>query len=707
MKMFSLAIGLAGLLSAPLPAQPVPALTAWPGAFGGLPPFDLATPTTLTPAYRTAVAAYQAELDAIARNPDAPTFANSVAALDRAGRAFRRTQAMLGVFTITASTPAWEAAEKDLAASGAGATSRSTNDPQIFARVASVYARLPQSAPDAEDARLTELTYVTMRQAGAGLPGETRAKLADIDKKLAERLTAFNQNLVHDEQQLLFVADETRLAGLPDAAKTAAAAAASANGHPGQWGIAINRSAVWAVETNVADRSVREAVWRQWTQRGAHDGNFDNRGVVSDIIELRGQKARLLGYPTYADMVLAQRMAGTPTRALALLESVWRSVLTAETARTDALAKLAVADGVTELRPWDRIYYLDKLTRLRFGIDGAEIAGYFELGHVRDAILAAAHDSYGYDFARLQHVPVANPDIEVYRVDRKGQAVGIVYLDLHPRSGKRYGSFSSEYRIAGDGPQPTLPVAALVSSPPPGVGGGPVLLPYEYANVLFHEFGHVLHMLSSRSHYRGTGSLSVPWDFIEVPALLNERWLLTDRTLDRLPDYRTGLPMPADLRDRLRRSRDFARVFSVNPEFLATALVDLRLHMAADGRRVEVGAAENAILAEYGLPASIDPEMRTPHAFHTFTPQYASNVYAYLWSDVAAADLADVFLRARGGLFDGDIGQSYLAAILGRGHRVPIDQAFREFHGREIDPSALMRRFHLETTAAPGTAAKP
>ena len=692
-----LAIGAVASLSAAAAAQPAgaDALTLWSGPGERLPPFTMATPATLVPAYKAAVAEYQAELDAIARNPEPPTFSNSVEALDRAGRRYRRAKALLDVHIVTASTPEWTAAAGELKGLAEKVISRASTDPAIFTRVQRVNAALPQSAPGPEAARLTELTFQAMRQAGAGLPQAKRDELASIEARIADRLEAFGQNLAHDEQQLLFVTDERRLAGLPDTAKAAAAAAAAASGHPGEWGIAANRSAVWAVQTNVADRSLREDVWRLWTGRGAHDGQFDNRGVVNDVIELRGQKARLLGYPAFADMVLAQRMAGTSATALALLDPVWRTVLAAEVPRSAELAKLAAADGVTALRPWDRIYYLDKLTKSRFAIDGTEIAGYFELGRVRDAMFAAAHDVYGYDFVPLRDVQTVSPDIEVYRVERAGKAIGVTYLDLHPRPGKRYGSFSNEYRVAGDGMPGDLPVAALYSSPPPGLKNGPLLLPYDYANVLFHEFGHVLHMLSSQSQYRGTGSLAVPWDFVEVPSLLNERWLLTDRTLDRLSDYRTGKPMPADLRDRLRRSRDFARVFSVNPEYLASAIVDLRLHMAADGRKLDVGATENAILAQYGLPDSIDPEMRTPHAYHTFSPQYASNLYTYLWSDAAAADIAEVFLRAPDQFFDKTIGASYNSLILGRGHRVPIDQAYREFHGRSIDPSALMRRFGL------------
>ncbi|MFN7398675.1 MAG: M3 family metallopeptidase, partial [Sandaracinobacter sp.] len=339
-------------------------------------------------------------------------------------------------------------------------------------------------------------------------------------------------------------------------------------------------------------------------------------------------------------------------------------------------------------------FYLDKLTRERFGIDAQEIAAYLPLPAVRDAFFAAAGDTYGFGFQRLQDVQTVSPDIEVYLARRNGKPVGVVYLDIRPRPEKPQGSWAVQYRPTGDLGAGELPVVALHSSPPAAVAGQEILLPFEYANVLFHEFGHVLHMLASTASYNGTAALTVPWDFVEVPSLLNERWLLTDRTLDRLPHHRTGKVMPPELRERLRAARQHEGVFTVNPEYMAMALVDQELHQATS-EVPDVNAFERALLARRGFPASADPTMRATAAVHTWGRQYAANLYTYLWSDILAADLAEVFLRAPRGFHDPQVGDRYFDLILSRANRVPIEQAYREFHGRAPDEDALIRRFGL------------
>ncbi|MEE4348987.1 MAG: M3 family metallopeptidase [Pacificimonas sp.] len=670
-------------------------LADWTGPFGGLPPVHRATPELLTPQFEAAVADYKAELDAVANTAAPPSFDNTVAAIDRAGKRLRRLSTILQIFATTQADDDWRAAAQTLRPLADAVRTRALTDPAIFARVAAVYQALPEGTSDAEQARLTTLTYQAMQYAGAGLDTDGRARLAAIDEELAELRTAINQNLGEEAAgQFAFFTGAEELDGLPAPQLAAAADLAEQQGRRCAWAIPNRRPQVFAVQTHVTNRATREAVWRMWMDRGASDGALDNRPVTARILTLRAEKANLLGYPTYADYVLATRMVGSPEKALEVLDANWTAVMRADAARIDDLAALARTDGIDAIQPWDRIYYLERYKHETFGIDTQKIAAYFALPNIRDAFLAAATDSFGYRFEPLDGIATVSPDIEVLLASRGGKPAAVIYIDIRPRPEKQLGSWAVEYRRAGDLEPGELPVLALHSSPPPAAPGMEILLPFPYANVLFHEFGHILHTMSSTASYNGTAALTVPWDFVEVPSLLNERWLLSDETLDRLPHYVTGEAMPSAVRENFRASLQYEGVFSVNPEFMAVALTDLKLHLAADPPR-DANQFQAALLAEYGFPASADPMMQATAAVHTWTRAYAANVYTYLWSDILAADLAEVFLRAEGGLHDAGVGAAYFDKILSRANRVPVEQAYREFHGRPPDEGALIRRFDL------------
>jgi peptidyl-dipeptidase Dcp len=672
-----------------------PDLAEWHGAWR-LPPVDRATPAIVAQQITEAAEDYRRELAAIAAHPSPPDFANTIAPLDRSGRRLRRLMAVLGIYLTTHADDEWRKVGPRLAAMNEAVQAEALSDPLLFERVALVYRNLPAGTGNPEEARLTELTYAAMAQAGAGLAVTERARLTEIEAELARLQALFNQNLnLEAAGQFTFLDNASQLDGLPQPLIEAAAAVAIKQGRMGGFAIPNQRPQVFAVQTHVRDRETRRAVWEQWMQRGGMPGEFDNRPIAARILSLRKAKAAILGFPSFADYVLAMRMVGTPEQALAIIDANWDPVMAADARRVAELGELARADGIEEIMPWDRIHYLERLTRTRFGINAQEIAGYFPLPRVRDAIFGAAGDTFGYSFERLTGVPTVSPDIEVYLARRDGKPAGIVYLDIRPRPEKPQGSWAVQYRPAGDLDQGELPVVALHSSPPAAADGSEILLPFEYANVLFHEFGHVLHMLASTASYNRTAALTVPWDFVEVPSLLNERWLLTDRTLDRLPHHITGKSMPADLRERLRAARQYERVFSVNPEYLAMALVDQYLHQSKD-EVADVNAFEKVVLAKYGFPASADPTMPASAAFHTWSREYAANVYTYLWSDILAADLAEMFLRAPEGFHDRTAGEIYFDLVLSRANRVPIAQAYREFHGRAPDEGALIRRFDLD-----------
>jgi peptidyl-dipeptidase Dcp len=670
--------------------------TAWPGPYGGLPPIEIATPALLEAAYRRAVDEKRAQVRKIAADPSPPTFDNTVRALESSGVALSRIAPLLRIFSSTRSDDELAAMAARIAPLEAALDDEIAHDPRLYSRIDAVHSALPASAPTPEARRLVAVVHENLVRRGAQLVPEDKQKLQRINSRLAELRTEFAQNIVEEESSLVvFIDDESGLEGLSADERKAARAAAQAKGRPDAWAIPIARPTVWPFLTNASSRPLREQVWRKWVSRGANAGASDNRPVMTEMLSLRGQKARLLGFPTFAHYQTSARMIGTPDAALNLLTGAWNELLRPTLAEIAELQAIADAEGADfELQPWDRLYYAEKLRRRKFGLDSEEIKSYLRLDNVVEAMFWAANRTFGFAFRELEDVPVVADDIRVFAVSRNGQLVGVLWLDLFQRTGKGPASWAAQYRSAESFRGRVLPLAALHSSVPQPTGSGPVLVPWERANVIFHEFGHALHMLANGASYPSLGMLTIPWDFIEVPSLLNERWLIDRAVLKRFArHHETGAPMSDELIARLERSLKHDRVFSASLNYLGTAIVDMRLHQLADGRRIDAVAEEKRVLKELELPAAIDLTLYAPHAYHTFTEEYAAGVYTYLWSDVIAADIAESFVRSPGGLYDAAVAKRYYSLILSSANVTPAAEAFRAFKGREPDPAALWRRF--------------
>lgn len=703
-------IALVGLcLSAPAPGaeSPVPrtggidadaSTLAWSGPYGGLPPLDRATPAGVEAAYRAALAGKRAEIRAIATSPAPPTFANTVAALDGSGVALARVEKLLQVFVSTRSSDEWRAVASRVLPLSAALDDEIAFDAALFARVDDVFRRLPASAPDAEARRLVSVTHAALVRRGAGLDDARKQRLQDINARLAVFMARFAGNLPREEESLVeWVDDVAELKGLSADRIDAAKAAARARNRPDAWAIPMQRPAVWPVLTKADSRTLRERVFRRWESRGNIPGPFDNAPIMAEILKWRGEKAALLGYPSYAHLATAARMAGTPDVAGAMLERAWSLLLPRTRAELDRLQTLAAADGVTgPLEPWDRLYYAEKWRQREYGLDADAVRPYLTLPNVMAAMLDAASRTYELSFRELHGVAVVDPDVRVYEVRRGRRVVGVLYVDMYQRTGKNPASWAAEIRTAQRGRPEVLPIVAFHSAVVKPADGSVPRVEWERANVIFHEFGHALHMLLNGARYRGLGSTTVPFDFIETPALLNERWLLDRGQLTKFArHWQTGEPMPADLIDRVERSLKHDRVFSLNLDYLLTSIVDLRIHRLADGRAIDPVAEETRIMAELGTPHAVTPLLRVSHALHTFTDLYGGAVYTYLWSDVLAADIAEAFLAAPGGLYDPAVARRYRRTILEAGNTRPMSEAFRDFRGRDPDPDALFRRFDV------------
>ncbi len=644
-------------------------LSHWTGSHGGLPPFDRMRLDDLEPALLAAMDAHLAELDAIARNPAPPSFENTIVAMERAGTRIERVGVCHGVWRSNLSSAAFRALDARLAPARADYRARVAQHDALFARVRRIHADFARR--------------------GATLAGEARERFAAIERRLAELYVAFRGRLLADEERYVLL-DEDQLGGLPDAVRRSAARAAETRGHAGRYAILNTRSAVEAFLTASTERAAREEVWRAFHRRGEGDEGPDNRDVAAEILRLRAARARLLGYPDHARFVLDDRMAGTPERARALLDEVWPHARARVGEEVAALQAIADRDGVT-LAPWDYLHYADRLRREQYALDAAEVRPYLGLDSLVAAIHFVAETVFGLRFAPADGVPVFHPDVRVWEVTRRdgGALVGLWYLDPFARPGKRSGAWATAYRGYADLDGPRLVLAANNANLLPPAPGQPVLVSWDDARVLFHEFGHALHLLLATARYPTLGG--IVRDYGELQSQLLERWLPTGPVIRGfLRHHATGEPMPDALVARLARAATFLQGFAT-AEYLASAYLDLALHLA-DPDGLDVGAFEQALLAELGLPPQLAPRHRPAHFAHVFADEgYAAGYYGYLWADVLTADAAEAFTDAPGGLYDADVARRVVEHLFAPRDAVDPAEAWQAFRGRDPDIGALLR----------------
>ena len=679
-------------------------LAPWAGPHGGLPPLAPCNPVAIEEALLAALAMKRAEVEAIAANTAPPSFENTAEALEDCGRPLARVLCVYRVHVGSLSLGDMPAVAQRMAPLLAAQEDELAHDERLYARLDSVWRSRDLAGLHPEQQRLLQVLLARMQRRGAALAPAAKARVAQIQARLAQLSARYDQNLIQEsDTQAVFMADAADLDGLPQAARQAAAAAAAAKGRPGQWAIPNARGAVWPFLQLATRRDLREQVWRMWTTRGDNTGAFDNKPLAAEILSLRGERARLMGAPTYAHFALADRMVRTPQAAMALLQRTWHSVRPAAQAQLADYQALADKDaGGTgagaQLAPWDRQFYAERLRRERFGLDGDAVKAHLPLDAVLQAMFWAAGRVHGLNFKPVDDAPLIHPSVHVYEVSRGMETVGVLYFDLFHRAGKSHGSYQTQYREAEHFRGHVLPISAICSTFQAPPEGQPALLPWEYANVFFHEFGHALHMLHCTSAYASLGSQHVAWDFVELPALINERWLRDRELLARFARHHvTGDPMPDELIDRIEQGLKYDRIFSLNPDYLLPAIVDLRLHLLAEGSGQPIDAVqvENDTQAELGMPDAWDVIMRVTHNIHIFSGGYAAGLYAYLWADVMAADAVRTFEKSPGGLYDAATSKAWIDKVLSVGHRVPADVAFWKFAGHDPDPAPLQQRFGL------------
>ncbi len=672
-----------------------PLLSRWEGPYGGLPPFDRVQVAQFRPALEAGMAENLLEIERIAEDPAAPTFDNTIAALERAGQTLERVHTIYNVFGSTMNGPEFQVVEREMAPRLAAFGDQITQNEALFKRIEAVYNSPEKRKLAPEQQRLTWFHYTNFVRAGARLGPDEKARLSEINQKLAELYTRFSQNILAEENnQFIVLESETDLAGLPQSVREAAAAAAATKKQPGTWVITNTRSSVDPFLTYSDCRELRERAWRMFVNRGDNGDEHDNNAIIAETLQLRAQRARLLGYPTHAHWRLENAMAKTPEQAMELMLQVWKPAVARVHEEVADMQALADKEGAKiKIEPWDYRYYAEKVRKARYDLDQNEVKEYLQLEKLREGIFWVAGQLFNFNFTPANNVPVVHPDVHVWEVTDKTtrRHIGLWYFDPYARAGKRSGAWMDAYRnqerLNGE-------ITTIVSNNAnfvKGKPGEPLLISWDDALTMFHEFGHALHGLNSSVTYPSLSGTAVPRDYVEFPSQLLERWLSTPEVLQRFAvHYQTGKPIPQALVDRIKRAGTFNEGF-ITVEYLAAALLDMKLHLAGD-KVIDAGAFENAALTELGMPNEIAMRHRTPQFLHVFANHgYSAAYYSYLWSDVLTADAYGAFVEA-GGPYDHKVAERLRKYIFSAGNTTDPAEAYRGFRGRDPRVEALMKK---------------
>jgi peptidyl-dipeptidase Dcp len=669
-----------------------PLLAPWTGPFEA-PPFAEVTPADFKPAFETSLAEHVAEIDAIAENAAPATFDNTIAALERAGQALDRVCSVFFNLSGADTNEALEEIEREMAPVLSRHSSAIYLNAKLFARIADLWARRDALGLDAEQARVLERYHTIFLRAGGGLPQDTKERLAAISERLATLGTTFSQNLLADEKGWELVLDGADdLAGLPKALVDAAAATAEERGHPGKHVITLSRSSVEPFLTFSARRDLREKAFKAWSMRGENGGATDNRAIAAEMIKLRAERARLLGYDSFAAYRLSDSMARTPENARALLQSVWEPAKAHAAREESELQAIAAADGVNgRVEPWDWRYLAEKRRKAAFDLAEGEIKPYFQLEKMIEAAFFTAGKLFGVSFTPRADIALYHPDARAWEVkDAAGTPVALFIGDYFARASKRSGAWMSSFRDQKRLDGVTLPIVINVMNFAKAPKGEAALLSFDDARTLFHEFGHGLHGMLSDVTYPLLSGTSVARDFVEFPSQLYEHWMEQPELLRRFAVHKdTGAPIPEALLQRLLAARNANQGFG-SVEYTASALVDLDLHASATPVE-DVVAFENKTLAGLGMPHGITMRHRTPHFAHVFAGDgYSSAYYSYMWSEVLDADGFDAFEEA-GDIFDAATAKRLRDHVYAAGNKVAPDAAYAAFRGRPPSSEPLLR----------------
>jgi peptidyl-dipeptidase Dcp len=692
---------MSGTLQTPAAAQDQanPLLKPWQTPFE-TPPFAEIAPEHFLAAFEQAFADHAGEVAAIEHDPSAPDFANTVTALERSGKLLSKVSAVFYDLVSAHSNPALLEIDKEVSLRMARHWNPIMMNAVLFGRIAQLHENRAGLGLSPEQARLLERTYTRFHRAGAGLDEAAKKRMAEINERLAHLGTSFSHHLLGDEQDWFMELGEADRAGLSDSFVAAAKTAAEERGMAGKAIMTLSRSFVEPFLKTSARRDLREKVFRAFTARGDNNNANDNNASIVEILKLREESARLLGYPTFAAYRLEDSMAKTPEAVRGLLERVWKPARARALRDRDALQALVAEEGGNfALAPWDWRYYAEKLRQISANFDDAAIKPYLALDHMIEAAFDCATRLFGVSFSERKDIPVWHPDVRVWEVkDAAGKHQALFYGDYFARPSKRSGAWMTSLRDQQKLDGEIAPLIVNVCNFSKGAAGEPSLLSPDDARTLFHEFGHGLHGMLSDVTYPSLSGTSVFTDFVELPSQLYEHWQEQPRVLRQFArHYQTGEPLPDDLLKRFIAARKFNQGFAT-VEFVSSALIDLEFHTQPASASRDVRAFEKAELEKIGMPSEIALRHRPQQFGHIFSgDHYAAGYYSYMWSEVMDADAFGAFEEA-GNIFDPATAKRLHDDIYSSGGSRDPEDAYIAFRGREPEPDALLRRRGLLET---------
>lgn len=672
--------------------EPIPLTTAWTGNYGGVPPFDKVKVEYFKPALEAAMSVRLQEIDKVVSNSAAPTFENTIAEMERGGAMLNRVSTIYYIWQSNMNSPEFAKVSREMGPKFAALNDQISQNEKLFKRIETVYQNRDKAKLNGEQKRLVEQYYRNFVRSGAKLGAKEKTRLSEINQRLATLFNQFSQNLLADESKFLVIENEADLQGLPQSLKDAAAADAIARKSKGKWIIANTRSSVDPFLTYSERRDMREKVWKMFINRGDNGDANDNNAIIPEILQLRAERAKLLGYETHAHFRLEVAMAKTPENAMKLMEDVWKPAVGRVKEEVADMQALADKEGAKiTIEPWDYKFYMEKVRKAKYDLDQNEVKPYLQLDKLREGMFFVAGELFDFKFTPVTDVPVFHPDIKVWEVKNRktGKHIGLWYFDPYAREGKRSGAWMNAYRSQQKLDGNITTIVSNNSNFVKGKPGEPVLISWDDANTLFHEFGHALHGLSSNVTYPTLSGTAVPRDYVEFPSQLLEHWLSTPEVLNKYAlHYQTGKPMPKEILDKINKSSKFNQGFAT-VEFLASALMDMKMHLAGS-QKIDADKFERETLAQLGMPKEIVMRHRTPQFGHVFSSDgYSAGYYSYLWSDVITADSYGAFTEA-GGPYDKKIAAKLTKYIFSVGNTIDPADGYRAFRGRDPKVEALM-----------------
>lgn len=669
-------------------------LAPFKGPFQGVPAFDKVTLVGLIPAMEHAMANELAEIKLIANNQDAPTFKNTIVAMERTGADLGRLFKYYGIWAANKSSPEFRQLQQELSPKISAFSSKISQNKNLFKRVQAVYNSEEVKSLSPAEQRLVQLKYSGFARNGATLNDSDKKRYAEINLRLAQLHTKFGNNVLADEENYVLYLTKAQLGGLPESIVTVAAAAATERDNEGKYAITNTRSSMDPFLTYSTERELRKKVWETYYSRGDNGDEFDNNALIAEILQLRHERVGLLGYKNYASWRLEDRMAKSPENAIALMESVWPAAIArVDEEVADMLAIGKRQDGIEKIEAWDYRFYAEKVRKDKYNLDSDEVKQYLQLNKLREAMFYVAGRLFNFNFSEITDgsVPVFHEDVRVWEVKDKtsGEHIGLWYLDPFARKGKRSGAWATTYRshTTFDGKKNVL--SSNNSNFSKGVAGQPTLISWSDAETYFHEFGHALHFLASKVAYPTlNGGVR---DYTEFQSQLLERWLATDEVINNyLVHYKTGEPMPKALIAKIKQAATFNEGFKTT-EYLASALVDMKFH-TVDPTGIDPDKFERETLDALNMPEQIVMRHRSPQFGHIFSGEgYASSYYGYMWAEVLTSDAAEAFSQSPGGFYDKDVAAKLVEHLFSVRNAVDPSEAYRAFRGRDAKVEALMR----------------